>query len=441
MSLDVYAAISAKRDGGALSDEVWRALVAGFTAGEVPDYQMAALLMAVAIRGMTGDELVALTQAMVDSGARLDLSALGPLADKHSTGGVGDKVTLVAAPLAAACGVRVAKMSGRGLGHTGGTLDKLESIPGFRADLDQAGFVEVVEKARIAVIAQREDLVPADKALYALRDVTATVESIPLIAASIVSKKVAAGARAVVFDVKCGSGAFMPDADRARELGGTLTRLAAGFGLEAQAVLTSMEQPLGRAVGNALEVLEAVEVLRGQGPADVVDVSVAVASRMVALGGGREHAAATAEVRRALRSGAALEAFRTWIAAQGGDPAVADDASVLDVAPLRGVVAAARPGVVAAIDALAVGRAARLAGAGRFTKDDRVDPGVGILCLRKVGEAVRMGEPVLEVIARETGRLERALAALQRAVSVSDGPVETPPAVLEDPLGLEEPSG
>jgi pyrimidine-nucleoside phosphorylase len=434
MSLDVYSAIAAKRDGEALWEEAWRSLVAGFTAGDVPDYQMAALLMAVAIRGMDDGELVALTSAMIDSGACLDLSRLGALADKHSTGGVGDKVTLVAAPLAAACGVRVAKMSGRGLGHTGGTLDKLESIPGFRTDLDEGEFMEAVESAGIAVIAQRADLVPADKALYALRDVTATVESIPLIAASIVSKKVAAGARAVVFDVKTGSGAFMRDAERSRELGRTLVRLATGFGLEAQAVLTSMDEPLGRAVGNALEVKEAVEVLQGRGPADVLEVALTVGSRMVALGGGREYASARAEVTRALESGAGLEAFRSWVAAQGGDSAVADDPSLLEIAPLHGAVTAARTGVVAAIDAHAVGTAARLAGAGRLTKEDRIDPGVGVVCARKVGEAVQAGEPVLEVVAREDARLERAIQAMEEAVTVSDGPVEAPIVVLEDPL-------
>lgn len=434
MSLDVYSAISAKRDGGALPDGTWRALVGGFTAGEVPDYQMAALLMAVAIRGMTDDEMAELTQAMIDSGTRLDLSMPGLLADKHSTGGVGDKVTLVALPLVAACGVRVAKMSGRGLGHTGGTLDKLESIPGFRTDLDPDEFMDVVEQVGIAVIAGGADLVPADKALYALRDVTATVESIPLIAASIVSKKVAAGARAVVFDVKTGSGAFMRDPGRARELGMTLRRLAGGFGLVTEAILTSMEQPLGRAVGNALEVREAIDVLRGRGPADVLDVAVAVASRMVALGGRREYALARGEVARALESGAGLNVFRSWVGAQGGDPAVADDPSVLEIAPLRGSVTASRPGVVSAVDALAVGTAARLAGAGRLTKDDRIDAGVGVLCVRKVGEAVQAGEPVFEVVAREKARVERALKALDGAVSINEGPIEAPAAVLEDPL-------
>jgi pyrimidine-nucleoside phosphorylase len=404
--------IARKRDGGELTGAELTEMISSQT----PDYQLAAFLMAVVLRGMSGRETADLMTAMVASGARLDLSPVGrPVADKHSTGGVGDKTTLVVAPLVAACGVPVAKLSGRGLGHTGGTLDKLESIPGFEVDLEPGRLVEQVRRVGVAVAGQTADLVPADRRMYALRDVTATVPSIPLIATSIMSKKIAAGASRLVLDVKVGEGAFMPDVERARELAATMIELGTAAGLPTTCMLTRMDEPLGRAVGNALEVAEAVAALCGHGPADLVDLCVTAAAIMT---GDR------AAVERALASGAAHETYRRWIAAQGGDP----DAP-LPAAPTVVAVPAPRDGYVRSCHALALGEVAMRLGAGRARKEDVVDHAVGVVVDAKAGERVRRGEPLATVHARSPGDVDAA--AVAACFDVGGGPFEPPPVVIE----------
>lgn len=426
--------IRRKRDGGELSPAEVRRLVAGFTAGEVPDYQMSALLMAVYFRGLSEAETAALTAAMVDSGRRLDLSGLPrPVADKHSTGGVGDKTTLVLAPLVAAAGVPVAKLSGRGLGHTGGTLDKLESIPGFNVSLDPDDFVRQVARVGLAVAGQTADLVPADARLYALRDVTATVDSIPLIAASVMSKKIAGGADAILLDVKVGRGAFVTDRARARELARMMIRLGRSFGRRVAAVLSAMDQPLGRAVGNALEVAEAVEVLGGGGPAEVRELCLELGTRLLLLAGAETEAArARRRLEALLDGGAARARLAALVAAQGGDPSVVDDPrGRLPRAPLQVPLPAPASGYVAGLDALAVGGAAVLLGAGRQRKGQPVDPAVGIVLHRKVGEAVREGEPLATIHARDAASAAAAAARLRDAYAISAFPPPTTPLVLE----------
>jgi pyrimidine-nucleoside phosphorylase len=404
--------IARKRDGGSLA----AGELAEMISPQTPDYQLAAFLMAVVVRGMSARETADLMTAMVASGARLDLSPVGrPVADKHSTGGVGDKTTLVVAPLVAACGVPVAKLSGRGLGHTGGTLDKLESIPGFQVDLDPARIVEQVRRVGVAVAGQTADLVPADRRMYALRDVTATVPSVPLIATSIMSKKVAAGASRLVLDVKVGEGAFMPDVDRARELAAAMIDLGAAAGLPTTCMLTRMDEPLGRAVGNALEVAEAVDALCGGGPADLVDLCLTAAAIMT---GDRPAA------ERALASGAAHETYRRWIAAQGGDP----DAP-LPAAATVVPVPAPRDGVVQSCHALALGEAAMRLGAGRARKEDVVDHAVGIVVDAKTGSRVRRGDPLATVHARAPDDVDAA--AVAACFEIGDGSVEPPPIVIE----------
>lgn len=425
--------IRKKRDGGELSRREIAGLVAAFTAAEVPDYQMSALLMAVFFRGMTPDETAALTEAMVGSGRRLDLSSLpGPKADKHSTGGVGDKTTLVVAPLVAAAGLPVAKLSGRGLGHTGGTLDKLESIPGLTVHLEMDDFIRQVGRVGLAVAGQTADLVPADARLYALRDVTATVDSIPLIASSVMSKKIAGGADAVILDVKVGRGAFMREAAAARELAGVMIGLGRAFGRRVGAVLSAMDQPLGRAVGNALEVAEAVEVLSGGGPEDVWDLSLELGARLLVLAGVERGAApARARLEAARRDGRARAKLAEMVAAQGGDPAVLDDPGRLPRAPLRRDLPAPASGVVTGVDALAVGGAAVLLGAGRRRKGDAVDPAVGVVLHRKVGDPVRAGEALATVHARDEATAAAALERLRLSYRIGDIPPDRPQLILE----------
>jgi pyrimidine-nucleoside phosphorylase len=398
--------IARKRDGGELSLAELEQMIAP----DVPDAQLAAFLMAVVWRGMGAEETGRLLEAMLRSGERI--SWPWPVADKHSTGGVGDKTTLVLAPIVAACGVMVAKMSGRGLGHTGGTLDKLESIPGMRVSLSPAGMRRQVEQVGIAVAGQTETLAPADRRLYALRDATATVPSLPLIATSIMSKKIASGATRLVLDVKVGEGAFMPDLPAARRLAELMVGLGAAHGIEASALLTRMDEPLGRAVGNALEVEEAVETLRGEGPADLVELCLSAAAPLV---GGREAAEA------ALRSGEAHATYRRWIQAQGGDP----DAP-LPRAPLMADVPAPRSGVVVRCHARAVGEAAMALGAGRAVKDAPIDHAVGIVVNRKVGDPVRAGESLATVHAR--GAFDEARVAA--CFEIGDGGQTAPPLVL-----------
>jgi pyrimidine-nucleoside phosphorylase len=414
--------IRKKRDGHALAPEEIEAFVAGATKRLWPDYQVSALLMAVVLRGMDAAETAAMSGAMVSSGVRLDLSDLpGPKVDKHSTGGVGDKTSLILAPLAAACGAVVPMMSGRGLGHTGGTLDKLESIPGFRVGLSLDEFRAALRQVGCALIGQTAEVAPADKVLYALRDVTATVESVPLISASIMSKKIAEGITGLVLDVKCGSGAFMKTRADARKLAESLTAIGTAQGVRTEAVLTPMDAPLGRAVGNALEVIESAEVLKGRGPKDVEDLSIHLAARMVRLGG----LAATLEeaegkVRAALASGAGLEKFQQIIARQGGDPRVLDDYTRLPAAPHRETLRADRAGYVRGFEAERLGRATVLLGAGRDRVEDSVDPAVGAVVLARPGQKVRAGDALLGLHYRDAARLEAAKALLRGACPVED---------------------
>jgi len=412
--------IRAKRDGGTLTAGQIRWLISAYTAGEVADEQMAALAMAIFFRGLNRAELSAWTDAMIGSGRRLDLSGVpAPTVDKHSTGGVGDKVSLILVPLVASCGAAVPQLSGRGLGHTGGTLDKMEAIPGWRAGLRGSEFARLLSSVGAVIAAAGEDLAPADRKLYALRDVTGTVESIPLIASSIMSKKIAEGTAALVLDVKVGSGAFMRDLARARELARAMTELGAGHGVRTTALLTAMDAPLGRAVGNAVEVAEAIEVLRGGGPADLVEVTLALAREMLALAG------IAADPAAALADGRALAKFRQMVAAQGGDP----DAPLPSAAHARRVAADAS-GWLLRLDALAVGTAAWRLGAGRARKEDPVSPGAGVLCLAKPGDPVAAGQPLLELRADDPARFDGALAALDGAVAIGPQRPEPGPLII-----------
>jgi pyrimidine-nucleoside phosphorylase len=411
-----------KRDGRALSRDEIRFFVDGVTAGRLPDYQASALLMAIVLRGMTAEETAWLTDAMVHSGIRVDLSGIpGVKVDKHSTGGVGDKTSLVLAPLAAACGVPVPMMSGRGLGHSGGTLDKLEAIPGFRVNLSLDEMTTALARVGCAMIGQTAQIAPADKKLYALRDVTATVESIPLISASIMSKKIAEGIDALVLDVKTGSGAFMKTEADSRRLAESLVSIGNASGVKTEAVITAMESPLGAAVGNALEVVECIEVLKGGGPADLVEVSIELAARMLVLGRvASDRADAERRVRHAIASGAGLERFRAIIEVQGGDPRVVDDYSRMPHVERREVVKADRAGFLGRVDAELVGRASVALGAGRDCVEDAIDPAVGIMVAAKPGDEVRAGDAVLELHYRDRSRLEAALALAQEAIAIQD---------------------
>jgi pyrimidine-nucleoside phosphorylase len=414
--------IRAKRDGEALSREAIGAFVDGVTSGAWPDYQASALLMAVVLKGMTASETADLTHAMVRSGRRVDLSALpGIKVGKHSTGGVGDKVSIVLAPLAAACGVTVPKMSGRGLGHTGGTLDKLEAIPGFRTALSLEEFLGALSTVGCAIISQTADIAPADKKLYALRDVTATIESIPLISASVMSKKLAEGSDALVLDVKCGCGAFMKRLEDALDLARSLVAIGESSGLRTEAVITRMDAPLGTMVGNALEIRECIEIALGRGPRDLFELIVRLATRMV-LAGGRVTTDLEAErmVRDALTSGAAADKLRAMIAAQGGDPAVVDDPERLPRAKSVQPVAADRSGVLVGLDAELIGRAGVLLGAGRERKDDPVDPAAGIRLFQKPGAVVRAGDVILELHGGGRSGAEQAAQLARSAIAIAD---------------------
>lgn len=425
--------IRAKRDGDALSREAIVAFVTGVTDGSWPDYQASALLMAIVLKGMNPVETAWLTDAMARSGDRVDLKHIpGIKVGKHSTGGVGDKVSIVLAPLAAACGVTVPKMSGRGLGHTGGTLDKLESIPGFRVALSIDEYKAQLADLGCCLISQTANIAPADKALYALRDVTGTIESLPLIASSIMSKKLAEGSEALVLDVKCGRGAFMKRPADARALARAMVSIGTAAGVRTECFITQMDVPLGHAVGNAVEIAECIGVLRGQGPADLTELVVRLGTRMVRLArkAGTDEEA-TARVRQALASGAALAKFRAMVERQGGDPAVADDpAGRLPSATLTHVVTAPRSGFVTALDALLVGRAAVALGAGRDKKDDRVDLSAGIILLKKPLDPVTAGEAVMELRYNEASRLAGAVALVTQAIVIGEQPPAEQPLVL-----------
>jgi len=415
--VDAIDVLRTKRDGGRLTPEQIRWIIGAYTDGSVPDEQMSALLMAVFFRGMSGDELAVWTQAMIDSGERKDLSSLGrPTADKHSTGGVGDKITLPLAPLVAACGVAVPQLSGRGLGHTGGTLDKLESIPGWRADVHEEAYLRQLREVGAVICAAGNDLAPADKKLYALRDVTGTVESIPLIASSIMSKKIAEGADALVLDVKTGSGAFMKDVEASRELARTMVGLGEAAGVRTVALVTAMDRPLGRSAGNAVEVAESVEVLAGGGPADVVELTLALAREMLA-GAGRSDV----DPADALADGRAMDVWRRMIAAQGGDP----DAALPRPRETH-VVTAPASGTLTRLDAFALGVAAWRLGAGRARKEDAVSAAAGVVWTAGVGERVTAGQPLIELHTDDAGRIPRALEALEGAIGVDTEDVLLP---------------
>ena len=409
-----------KRDGGTLDAEAIQAFVRGVSDGSWPDYQVAALLMAIVWRGMTVEETFVLTDAMLRSGERLRFDDVpGPKVDKHSTGGVGDKVSLVLAPLLAACGAIVPMMSGRGLGHTGGTLDKLEAIPRFRTGLDRDAIRRALAAAGCCIFGPTAEITPADRALYALRDVTATVESVALITASILSKKLAEGLDALVFDVKVGRGAFMASEAEARRLAESLVETGRRSGLKVQALLTAMDAPLGRAVGNALEVREAIEVLHGRGPADVVNLSVALAAPLLVMGGlAADETGAAARARDALATGRARERFAAMIEAQGGDARVVDDPERLPVAPARETVTSAEAGFLQTIDAGDVARAALALGAGRDRADEGVDHAVGIVLPVATGDRVERGQPLAEIHHRDGRGLDVASALMRRALVV-----------------------
>jgi pyrimidine-nucleoside phosphorylase len=424
--------IRLKRDGGTLDRQAIDEFIRSVTDGSLPDYQTSAMLMAILLRGMTPEETAGLTDAMVRSGVRVTYPGLaGTPVDKHSTGGVGDKTSLILAPLAAACGAYVPMMSGRGLGHTGGTLDKLEAIPGFRTGLSLDELKVAVSSIGCALIGQTSDIAPADRKLYALRDVTGTVESIPLICASIMSKKIAEGIGGLVLDVKTGSGAFMKTLEASRSLAESLVAIGNAAGVRTEAIITTMDAPLGRAVGNASEVIESIETLKGNGPEDLERLSVWLAARMLVVSGiAADDRDAETRVRGALSSGAGVEKFRQIVENQGGDPRVIDDYSRLPSAPDRAFVEATRGGYLGRLEAELVGRAAVALGAGRSRVDDLVDHAVGVTVLVTPGETVRAGDRVLEIHHRGGRGLETALALLRDAIQVTDNAPEARPLVV-----------
>lgn len=425
--------IERKRDGHEHTPAEIERIVLGFTNGEMPEYQMSAWLMAALLRGLSADETIAMTDAMVRSGDVVDLSAIpGVKVDKHSTGGVADTTTLVLAPLVAACGVPVAKMSGRGLGHTGGTLDKLQSIPGFRIELTAEEFVAQVQRIGVAVIAQSPTIDPADKKIYALRDVTGTVPSVPLIVSSIISKKVAGGADAIVLDVKVGSGAFMKTEDDARQLAHELTAVGEALGRRVVCLMSDMDQPLGMAVGNSLEVAEAIDALRGEGPPALTELCLVLGAKMLVLAGrAGDEAEARALLDAAIADGSALQRFREWVAAQGGDPRIAEDPSLLPRSACRREVHAESGGWVARFDAEQVGRAAMLLGAGRAHVDDVIDPGAGLLLAVRVGDRVEDGGLICTMYAASEALLDAGEERFRHVVHVGSEPAVALPLFHE----------
>ena len=422
--MSIRDVVRTKRDGGELSEGQIRDFMTGYVAGDVPDYQASALLMAIFVHGMGADELERWTRAMLESGAVFSFEGVErPKADKHSTGGVGDKVSIPLAPAVAACGVAVPMISGRGLGHTGGTLDKLEAIPGFRVRLSREEFARALERTGVAMGAQTDDLVPADRKLYALRDVTGLIESIPLIASSILSKKLAEGIEALVLDVKFGSGAFLPEPERGEELARTMIGIAGRFGLAATAFQTAMDRPLGSAYGHALEIAESIECLKGRGPEDLREVVVTLGGAMLErVGAAADHDAGRARIERALDDGTALDVFARVVEEQGGDPACLEDAARLGIAPKVEPVRAESDGFFVYRDVREVGRAIGALGGGRTRIEDEIDPSVGVVSLVPAGSRVTAGDDLFLV--HHAGRgVEEAVACLGRAIEV--GPVES----------------
>lgn len=432
MNMNMYSLIEKKRDGGKLSKAEIEYIIEGYTNDEIPDYQVSALLMAIYFQGMDEEELSHLTMAMVHSGETIDLKSIeGVKVDKHSTGGVGDTTTLILAPLVASTGVPLAKMSGRGLGHTGGTLDKLESVPGFHVELTTKEFIQLVNKNKIAVIGQTGNITPADKKLYSLRDVTATVNAIPLIASSIMSKKIAAGADAIVLDVKTGAGAFMQKLEDARALAKAMVQIGNKLERNTMAVISDMSQPLGYAIGNALEIKEAIDTLRGKGPRDLTELCLVLGSQMVVLGG---KAATIEEARETLEdnliNGKALSVFRTFLESQGGDPSVVDRPELLPEAAFKFDLPAQNSGYIAELTANEIGRAAMMLGAGRETKDSVIDLAVGITLHKKIGEAVSKGESILTIHANRKN-VKDVEQLLYRSIKISENKVSPPPLIYE----------
>ncbi len=421
--------IEKKKQGNAHSAEELRFLIDGFISGEIPDYQMSAWAMAVCFNGMNDEETALLTQIMAESGDQVDLSALENTVDKHSTGGVGDKTTLIVAPLVASLGGTVAKMSGRGLGHTGGTVDKLESIPGYRTALSMEEFLNLSQKNGVVVAGQSGDLAPADKKLYALRDVTATVASVPLIASSIMSKKIAAGARSIVLDVKCGSGAFMKTAEEAAILAKAMVDIGTACGRKMAALITNMDLPLGSAIGNALEVEEAIAVLKGQGPEDLKEVCIALAAQMLSLCRNWNLEQAETKVKEALQSGSAYTKFEEWIAAQGGDLNTFLQQRKNPCRSHR--VVAKESGYIIAMDAEKIGIAAMLLGAGRAKKEDTIDYSAGIRLLKKTGDAVQEGEPLAELFTTSAREFAQAEQCFLSALTIGNQPPKRLPLLLD----------
>lgn len=429
----MYDIIHKKREGGELTREELHFFVQGFTRGEIPDYQASALLMAIFFRGMTRRETGDLTLEMADSGDRVDLSALpGVKVDKHSTGGVGDKTSLIIGPIAAACGVTIAKMSGRGLGHTGGTVDKLESIPGLRTDIPRQEFFDIVKRTGLSIIGQSGNLCPADKKLYALRDVTATVESLPLIASSIMSKKIAAGADAILLDVKVGSGAFLKTLEDSRALAREMVRIGSQVGRQTVALITDMDMPLGRKIGNALEVQEAVEVLSGKGDHRLRSLCLELSANMVYLGRQAETMeGARAKAVEAVRSGGALEKLRQMAEAQGGDPSYITNPEKFTISPACVEIAAPQGGYITRLDAEGCGLAAVELGAGRETKESPIDFGAGIVLLKNKGDRVEQGQPIARLYAQSEALCRRGEERIFQALEVGPQAPQTGPMIVD----------
>lgn len=429
----MYDIIEHKKRGQVLTEEEIQFVVAGYTNGTIPDYQVSALLMAIYFQGMSLEETAKLTMAMAQSGDMIDLSPIeGIKVDKHSTGGVGDKTTIVLAPLVAAVGAKVAKMSGRGLGHTGGTIDKLESFKGFKVEIPEASFFEQVNKHHIAVVGQSGELAPADKKLYALRDVTATVDNMSLIASSIMSKKIASGADAICLDVKCGTGAFMKNLEDAKALASTMVDIGNHVGRHTMAIVSDMNQPLGYAVGNALEVIEAIETLKGNGPKDLTLLTITLASHMLVLAKiCKNLEEAEQKVKEVIENGAAIAKLEEWISLQGGEKEAVLDYSLLPMAQFKAEVVLEHTGYVSAIDAESVGRAALVLGAGRETKESSIDLGVGIVIHKKIGDEVKSGESVATIYYNDEEKLQGALSILVDAYNLSNEKVEQLPLIYE----------
>ena len=429
----MYDIIDCKKRGLALTKEEIDFVVQGYTKGDIPDYQVSALLMAIYFQGMSLEETAYLTMAMASSGDQIDLSPIqGIKVDKHSTGGVGDKTTIVLAPLVAAAGAKVAKMSGRGLGHTGGTIDKLESFEGFKVELTEEQFFDNVNAHHIAVVGQSGDLAPADKKLYALRDVTATVDNMSLIASSIMSKKIASGADAICLDVKCGTGAFMKKLEDAKALGKAMVDIGNHVGRQTMAVVSDMNQPLGYAVGNALEVMEAINTLRGKGPEDLTLLTITLASHMLMLAGlAKDVEAAKNQIQDLLSTGAAIDKLKEWIKLQGGDERAVDDFSYLPQAPYHRDFCLNQIGYVEAINAEAVGKAALVLGAGRETKESSIDLAVGIVIHKKIGDKINVDEPVATIYYNNEQKYNLATSILEKAYKISDQQIEKPDLIYD----------